>query len=171
MTKEIIREKASEFISTRASGMPKEMDYYADILTEFATEVTKELQEENAELKKVISELKEFYEKEYFEIADRTADEKIKELEKYQTEVTVDDYNQYDPNTWGMMHEEMFVPKELVRDLLKENYALITKAKELLKGIVDTPMYYQMGGEMYESEEYKELIAEAEQFLNSEVEK
>lgn len=41
----------------------------------------------------------------------------------------------------------------------------LTKAKELLKGIVDTPMYYQMGGEMYESEEYKELITEAEQFL------
>lgn len=39
------------------------------------------------------------------------------------------------------------------------------EAKELLKGIIDTPMYYQIGGEMYESEEYKELIAEAEQFL------
>ena len=46
----------------------------------------------------------------------------------------------------------------------------LTKAKELIKGIVDTPMYNQMGGEMYENEEYKELIAEAEQFL-SEVEK
>ena len=51
MTKEEIREKAFEFISTRASGMPKEMDYYAEILTEFATEVTKKFEEENAELK------------------------------------------------------------------------------------------------------------------------
>ena len=41
----------------------------------------------------------------------------------------------------------------------------LTKAKDILKGIVDTPMYNQMGGEMYENEEYKELIVEAEQFL------
>lgn len=41
----------------------------------------------------------------------------------------------------------------------------LTKAKELLKGIVDTPMYNQMGGEAYENEEYKELLAEAEKFL------
>lgn len=86
-----------------------------------------------ADLEKEIAELKEFYENEYFQIADRTADEKIKELEKHQVEVTIDDYSPYDENTWGDMHEEWFVPKEEVRDLLKENYALITKAKELLK--------------------------------------
>ena len=51
MTKEQIREKADKFISTQASGMPKEMDYYVNILTEFATEVTKELEKENANLK------------------------------------------------------------------------------------------------------------------------
>ena len=51
MTKEQIREKADKFISTWASGMPKEMDYYVNILTEFATEVTKELEKENANLK------------------------------------------------------------------------------------------------------------------------
>lgn len=118
----------------------------------------KELQEENAELK-------EFYENEYFQIADRTADEKIKELEKYQTEVTVDDYSPYDENTWGDMHEEWFVPKELVRDLLKESYALsehrknqLTKAKELLKRCYENYIYLEP------------LRSEIEQFL-SEVEK
>ena len=52
--------------------------------------------------------------------------------------------------------------------LEKENGKLkaqLTKAKEILKGIIDTPMYNQMGGETYENEEYKELITEAEQFL------
>lgn len=83
-----------------------------------------------------IAELKDFYENEYFQIADRTADENIKELEKYQVEATVDDYSPYDPNTWGDMHEEWFVPKEAVRDLLKENYALITKAKVCLEQLV-----------------------------------
>lgn len=99
--------------------------------------------EQIEKLEKEKAELKEFYEKEYFEIADRTADEKIKELEKYQTEVTVDDYSPYDENTWGMMHEEMFVPKELVRDLLKESYALsehrndqLVKATDLLKKVI-----------------------------------
>lgn len=81
---------------------------------------------------KALAELKEFYENEYFQISDRTADEKIKELEKHQVEVTIDDYSPYNPNTWGDMHEEWFVPKEEVRYLLKENYALIFKAKDLL---------------------------------------
>ena len=90
------------------------------------------------ELEKELAELKEFYEIEYFQIADRTADEKIKELEKHQVEVTIDDYSPYDENTWGDMHEEWFVPKEEVRDLLKENYALITNAKELLKQWLQT---------------------------------
>ena len=47
----------------------------------------------------------------------------------------------------------------------EELEAQLTKAKEILKGIIDTPMYKQMGGETYENEEYKELITEAEQFL------
>ena len=38
MTKEQIREKAFEFVSERASGMPKEMEYYAEILTQFVVE-------------------------------------------------------------------------------------------------------------------------------------
>ena len=97
-----------------------------------------ELEKENAELKKQLTELKEFYEIEYFQIADRTADEKIKELEEHQVEVTVDDYSPYDENTWGDMHEEWFVPKELVRDLLKENYALLIKVKDLLKQWLQT---------------------------------
>ena len=101
-------------------------------------QIIKELEIENKILEKENAELKEFYEIEYFQIADRTADEKIKELEEHQVEVTIDDYSPYDENTWGMMHEEMFVPKELVRDLLKENYALITKAKDLLKQWLQT---------------------------------
>ena len=59
MTKEQIREKADKFISTQASGMPKEMDYYANILTEFATKVTKELEKENEELKQYAKALEE----------------------------------------------------------------------------------------------------------------
>lgn len=120
--------------------------------------MTEELEKENAELKKQLTELKEFYEIEYFQIADRTADEKIKELEEHQVEVTVDDYSSYDENTWGMMHEEMFVPKELVRDLLKENYALLIKAKEIIKDLlsfVDSLGNYSGG-----------IFAKAEQFLN-----
>lgn len=38
MTEEQIKEKAFEFVSERASGMPKEMEYYAEILTQFAIE-------------------------------------------------------------------------------------------------------------------------------------
>ena len=78
---------------------------------------------------KQLKDLQEFYEKEYFEIADRTADEKIQELEKHQIESTVDDGNPYDENSWGNMHEEYFVPKEQVRDILKETYALIEHQK------------------------------------------
>lgn len=122
-----------------------------------------------AELEKENAELKEFYEKEYFEISDRTADEKIEELEKYQKEVTVDDYSPYDENTWGMMHEEMYVPKELVRDLLKESYALsehrkeqLTKAKEIIKALVDVLSMYSGG--------YQKEMIEARQFLK-EIEK
>ena len=126
------------------------------------------------ELEKENAELKEFYEKEYFEIADRTADEKIKELEKYQTEVTVDDYSPYDENTWGMMHEEMFVPKELVRVLLKESYALsehrndqLTKAKEIIREFMKYEINEYDGSlEIH----FEELKKQAEQFL-SEVEK
>lgn len=119
------------------------------------------LEAENAELKKQLTELKEFYEIEYFQIADRTADEKIKELEKHQVEVTVDDYSPYDENTWGMMHEEWFVPKEEVRDLLKENYALITKAKDLLKQWLQTSK--ASGCDNFN------IVTDTEQFLNSEV--
>lgn len=121
------------------------------------------------DLEKENAELKEFYEKEYFEIADRTADEKIKELEKYQTEVTVDDYSPYDENTWGMMHEEMFVPKELVRVLLKESYALsehrndqLTNAKEIISEYINI-----LKGD---TKNWKKTQEKAEQFI-SEVEK
>ena len=41
----------------------------------------------------------------------------------------------------------------------------LTKAKELLREIIDTPVFTQMSGELYENEGYTELVAEAEQFL------
>ena len=112
-----------------------------------------------AELEKENVQLKEFYEIEYFQIADRTADEKIKELEEHQVEVTIDDYSPYDENTWGMMHEEWFVPKEEVRDLLKENYALIIKAKDLLKQWLQTSKA--------SSCDNINIVTDTEQFLKS----
>ena len=134
-----------------------------EYITPTFVEYVQNLEKENAELK-------EFYENEYFQISDRTADEKIKELEKYQTEVTVDDYSPYDENTWGDMHEEWFVPKELVRDLLKESYALsehrknqLTKAKICLEQLVSEITV----GEL---EVDPNILQQAEQFL-SEVEK
>lgn len=38
MTKEEIRDKALKYISERASGTSEEMNYYAEILTEFVVE-------------------------------------------------------------------------------------------------------------------------------------
>ena len=112
-----------------------ELGFYAA-----GVELAEPLQKENeklnkdlTDLNKNLTDLKEFYEKEYFEIADRTADEKIKELEQYEEEITIDDTNSYDPNSWGNMHEEMFVPKEAVRCILKENYALVDHQKSQLK--------------------------------------
>ena len=102
---------------------------YKDLSMRLYKRIT-DLEIENAELKKNFEDLKEFYEKEYFEIADKTANERIKELEQYETEITVDDYSPYDENTWGMMHEEMFVPKNLVIDMLKEIYAYIENLKK-----------------------------------------
>ena len=44
MTKEEIRDEALKFISERASGTVEEMEYYAEILTEFVVEkIIKEL--------------------------------------------------------------------------------------------------------------------------------
>lgn len=44
MTKEEIRDEALKFISERASGTSEEMNYYAEILTEFVVEkIIKEL--------------------------------------------------------------------------------------------------------------------------------
>ena len=39
-------ERAKEFVSKIASGTSQEMDYYANLLVEFANETTKELQED-----------------------------------------------------------------------------------------------------------------------------
>ena len=87
------------------------------------------LKDENADLKGAL----DFFEKEQYEIAnDNTIQEVMKDLEKHQTEVTVDDYSHYDPNTWGMMHEEMYVPKELAREYLVESHTLSEHRKGLL---------------------------------------
>lgn len=75
----------------------------------------------------------DFYKKEQYEIAnDNTIQEVMKDLEKHQEEVTVDDYSPYDENTWGMMHEEMYVPKELAREYLVESHTLSEHRKDLL---------------------------------------
>ncbi len=89
-----------------------------------------------ADLEKQIVPLKgalDFYKKEQYEIAnDNTIQEVMKDLEKHQTEVTVDDYSPYDENTWGKMHEEMYVPKELARQYLLESHLLSNHRKDLL---------------------------------------
>lgn len=88
-----------------------------------------ELESENANLKDTL----DFYEKEQYEIAnDNTIQDVMEILEKHQEEVTIDDYNPYDENTWGMMHEEMFVPKELAREYLVESHMLSEHRKDLL---------------------------------------
>ena len=50
MTKEELKnkctERAKEFVSKKASGTPYAIDYYANLLVEFANEATKELQED-----------------------------------------------------------------------------------------------------------------------------
>ena len=61
------------------------------------------------------------------------------------------------------MHEEWFVPKEEVRDLLKENYALITKAKELLAKWVE--LFKPKGGNIPPTP----IQVDTEQFLSEEV--
>ena len=56
-----LEERAKEFVSKIASGTAQEMDYYANILVEFANETTKELQEDFikqlAEAREIIKEL------------------------------------------------------------------------------------------------------------------
>lgn len=41
----------------------------------------------------------------------------------------------------------------------------LAKAKEFLRKIIDTPVFNQMGYDLYENEGYTELVEEAEQFL------
>lgn len=55
MTKEELKNRAKEFVSKIASGTSQEMEYYANILVEFANETTKELEKENAELKEQLN--------------------------------------------------------------------------------------------------------------------
>ena len=47
----------------------------------------------------------------------------------------------------------------------KECEKQLIKAKELLREMIDTPVLNQIGGEVYENEEYTELVEEVEQFL------
>lgn len=51
-------------------------------------------------------------------------------------------------------------------DNCKEKVAnKLIKAKELLREMIDTPVFNQMGGELYENEGYTELVEEVEKFL------
>jgi len=47
----------------------------------------------------------------------------------------------------------------------RECEKLLNRAKELLKEMIDTPVFNQMGGELYENELYTELVEEVEKFL------
>lgn len=79
-----------------------------------------------------------------------------------------------------LMNELGFEKKDKVNNLISvaevrlanwQKYSKkLAEAKELLREIIDTPVFYQMGGEAYENELYTELVTEAEQFI-SEVEK
>ena len=50
MTKEELTNRAREFVCQLGSGTPQEMEYFANILVEFANETTKELGKENTDL-------------------------------------------------------------------------------------------------------------------------
>lgn len=50
MTKEELTNRAREFVCQLASGTPQEMEYFANILLEFANGVMQELKARNAEL-------------------------------------------------------------------------------------------------------------------------
>jgi hypothetical protein len=106
------------------------------------------LEKENAELKKACDETQELLDKQI---------EATLKLDKENAELKAE---------W----------QEQVQKATDEGYARtlqtmqLTKAKELIREIIDTPVFNQMGGELYENEGYTELVEEAEQFL-SEVEK
>lgn len=82
------------------------------------------------------------------EFAHREAEKRIAKLEKENAE----------------LREQHYADCELV-DKVSGIIRQLDKAKELLYRVVDTPMYHQVGGEVFESEEHKDLIAEVEQFL------
>lgn len=125
-----------------------------------------------AELEKQIDDLKgalDFYEKEQYEIAnDNTIQEVMKDLEKHQEEVTVDDYSPYDENTWGMMHEEMYVPKELAREYLVESHTLSEHRKDLLDkavGIIKQLLILPYASNEEACADVSSVLYEAERFV------
>ena len=138
-----------------------------------------EIYKENAELKQA----KKGKVVEHFEAYGQCRDSRrIAELEQKleQTEKDLADYQFNYPNIKELEKEnaELRIFKEkckfnvsdICKDIETENQ--LTKAKEFLREIIDTPVFNQMGGELYENEGYTELVAEAEQFLKeSEVEK
>lgn len=144
MTRQEIREKASEFVSTRASGMPKEMDYYAEILTEFATEVTKELENELA-----TSE----HDREHNDYELVEAYKKVEQLEKENAELT-------DKNKALEQYADLADAKV---DEVKDN---LTKAKEIIKELVRVE-YTDFTNSDY-SNELSKVLEKAEQFLKEE---
>lgn len=125
------------------------------------------LKAENADLKEAL----DFYKKEQYEIAnDNTIQEVMKDLEKHQEEVTVDDYSPYDENTWGMMHEEMYVPKELAKEYLVECHTLsehrktqLDKAVEIIEQLLLLP--YASNEEV--CADVSSVLYEADQFVKN----
>ena len=139
MTEEHIKEKAKDFVSKRAGGTSKEMDYYADILAEFVNEITKELQNENAELEEKLEQAEK-------DLADYQFNyPTIKELEKENAELK-EKYDTCLRENTGLKIHSAYVEKKL------------TKAKELIEDMYDAiPSSH--------SDYYKDVMERARQFL------
>lgn len=54
MTDEELRNRAREFVCQLASGFPQEIEYYANILVEFANEIIKELEKARDETQELL---------------------------------------------------------------------------------------------------------------------
>ena len=144
--KDELKNRAKEFVSKIASGTPQEMDYYANILVEFANETTKELKEENAELKAYNEKLLD---------GDIEKHNKIVELE---TELAkraeqIEALNKDKDYFSGALDKQIEATYKAVEKL--------NKAKDLLNEFMRIS---KASDEDFEHD-YSELIAEAETFL------
>lgn len=138
-TEEQIKEKAKDFVSKRASGTSQEMDYYANILVEFATEVTKELEKENAELKadndarKFAMAMSEKVEKQL-----REENAELKAQLESERDLPAIAYMQGAEKQKKKDEEQFTKAKEIITELLKytdtEAVEMIKEAEQFLKG-------------------------------------